>query len=739
MPSLRKLLNPKLYIARLKDILRPTYYRWRNSAWPFRDRYVIEDNTLVTIYTAHPERFTGGQPVKSLLNAPKKRRVTVSLIATARNERKTARQLLDSLGRQTRLPDEIVLCDTGSQDGTADLLRELAAASPISVRVITAADANIARGRNTAISQAQGQVIAVTDFGCEPEPTWLENLVAPFEMDPDMQVAIGLFRAVDGRGQPARWWEAGSTQVEVDPATMLPPGASVAFTRQAWQSVGGYPEWLTLTAEDRYFGMELKRATHIWAFVPEAIINWRAPDSFCACCHTAYRYGVGLGEIGYAARWHHQMLVLTAGLLTSLGLLLVSAVTRSLFFSLLAALLMSAWIRQIWKRWCPVDSTPLRRLIFAVAVNLAWTWGHWVGVRRQPKLDARRWQTLPGLWFVLSYVPIDDTGGGARGTQLVLELLRRQFLVVYIHRFPLRETDGVHICHPNLMTYRWPNFSVDTLMQEYGQLLRDLPAYVLVEVPWAEHVPLLKRLGETGARVVYDLIDEWHTSLGEGWYSLQAEQDIIACANTLVATAPSLQQYLEQLSGRAVALLPNAVNLNMFDHRPDYPRPYDLPQAEWIIIYTGALWGDWFDWALLEQIARQYPAAGVVALGEYAGQCPDAPPNLHFLGLKPQKSLPAYLAHADVTIIPWLVNVTTLATSPLKLYEYVAMRKPVVVPNLPLLRGLPLVLCSTDQADFVRNAALARALKVDDSRLDEFLRQNSWPARVNQLLQLMAE
>lgn len=726
---------PKLLdrlIARIKRLGRPLYRAWRWGTWPFQDRYAIEDHTLVTIYTAHPEHFAGYQPLQSL-GAPRQRRVTISLIATARNERQTARQLMESLLQQTRLPDEIVFCDTGSQDNTAELLRELAATSPVPCRVVSAHGVNIARGRNLAIEQARGEIIAVTDFGCEPEPTWLKALVAPFEIDPETQVAVGLFRAVDSCGRPARWWEAGSAQVTVDPATVLPPGASVAFTRLAWQNAGGYPEWLTLTAEDRYFGMELKRTTHTWAFVPEAIINWRAPDSWGACFRTAYRYGVGMSEVGYGARWQRQQLLLAVGWVSGVGLLLVSALTGSVGLLLLAVLWLGVWISLIYQQWRPVASTPLRRLAFGVAVNLGWTLGSAVGVRHQPLVDARRKSTLKGIWFVLSYVPIDDTGGGARGSQIVLELLRRQFLVVYMHRFPLRETAGVTICHPNLITWRWPDFPLEAFLQQYG----DLPLRVLVEVPWDEHLPVLKRLRVAGARVIYDLMDDWHTSLGEGWYNAAAEETIIANADALVATAPALQGYLEQRAGRPVTLLPNAVNPNLFDYRRPYPRPADLPAAEWTILYAGALWGDWFDWDLLVQIARHYPAASVVALGEYAGQCRESLPNLHFLGLKPQRALPAYLAHANVAIIPWHVNAITLATSPLKLYEYLAMHKPVVVPNLPALCGLPLVLCSADATEFIRNVERARTLKADEALLGEFIQQNSWPARVNQLLQLV--
>jgi glycosyltransferase involved in cell wall biosynthesis len=128
--------------------------------------------------------------------------------------------------------------------------------------------------------------------------------------------------------------------------------------------------------------------------------------------------------------------------------------------------------------------------------------------------------------------------------------------------------------------------------------------------------------------------------------------------------------------------VPNAVNIDLFDPRRPWTRPADYPEAAWSMIYIGALWGDWFDWGLLRRLAVAYAEAAVVVIGDYRQQMTAAPGNVHFLGLKAQAELPAYLAQAEVAIIPWKANAVTHATSPLKVYEYLAMRRPVVAPQL---------------------------------------------------------
>ncbi len=98
-------------------------------------------------------------------------------------------------------------------------------------------------------------------------------------------------------------------------------------------------------------------------------------------------------------------------------------------------------------------------------------------------------------------------------------------------------------------------------------------------------------------------------------------------------------------------------------------------------------------------------------VGDYRGQCPRALPNVHFLGLKAQAALPAYLAHSDVTLLPWKVAPITEATSPLKVYESLAMRKPVVAPCASPLEGMPFVLLSRDGEDFLADLDRARRLE----------------------------
>jgi GT2 family glycosyltransferase len=252
-------------------------------------------NTSVIIYTNKPEQFKGYPQVKSLQPQRVNQISRISLIATIWEEAENVTQWCEDIFNSTRLPDEIVIVDGGSQDESVELLTTQAKISPVPMHIIQAKQINIAQGRNIAISHAQYSIIAVTDFGCRPKADWLHNLAFPLEDDPEIAVVAGWYQAVDRNQNPLnrrRW----STLDQINPQEFIPSSRSLAFKKSAWQSAGGYPEWLTLTGEDTLFAYSLKEIANKWAFVPDAIVLWRAPDTITTYWKKQYQYSFGDGE-----------------------------------------------------------------------------------------------------------------------------------------------------------------------------------------------------------------------------------------------------------------------------------------------------------------------------------------------------------------------------------------------------------------------------------------------------------
>lgn len=307
---------------------------------------------------------------------------TVAVITTVLNEREGIRDLLDGFLKQTRPPDEIIVVDGGSIDGTIDMLEQLRSQHP-SIRVFVEEGVNIARGRNIAILRARSSIIAVTDGGCRPEPDWLQALIQPLLTDPGFGAVTGTRRIV-----AANRFElyagilstSGNAPVEKD---RVFHGRNSAFRKSVWLAAGGYPEWL-YTAEDTLFAQRAKALGCRVAVAPDAVVDWRPRPNLRKLAKQYFLYGRGTGRIGAAdvkaARYHlrnHAIWVLS---------LLLSVVFP---WSLLIAVAMLLFLY----------TTLLRPAIAPVKVAHPSLWTDlYVSVIVMVRSVANNWGQLYGLW-----------------------------------------------------------------------------------------------------------------------------------------------------------------------------------------------------------------------------------------------------------------------------------------------------------------------------------------------------
>ena len=251
---------------------------------------------------------------------------TISLVCTVRDEADNIGALLDSMLAQTRPPDEIVVNDCLSRDATPAIVRAYAEREP-RIRLV-AGGHNISSGRKNAVREARGTIIACTDAGLTLDPRWLEQIVAPIERG-EADLVGGFYRPA-----PRTLFELTLGAVnyrelgELDPATFLPFGNSMAFRKELWARVGGFPEWLS-HCEDLVFDLEAERQGFRRAFAPGAVINFRPRGSLRAFARQYFLYARGDGLAGLWPRRH---------------------AARYLAYGGLAALLLAA-ARLPWARW----------------------------------------------------------------------------------------------------------------------------------------------------------------------------------------------------------------------------------------------------------------------------------------------------------------------------------------------------------------------------------------------------
>ncbi|MEA3406473.1 MAG: glycosyltransferase [Chloroflexota bacterium] len=321
-------------------------------------------------------------------------RQTVSVIFTVLNEAGTIEVLLDSLCQQTRSPDEVVVVDGGSGDGTYQKLEQFAKGAPFPVKVLSRPGSNISEGRNAAIASATGPLIASTDAGVRLEADWLAELVAPFEDSNAPDVVSGFFVP-----DPHSLFELvlGAVTLprleEIDPQTFHPSSRSVAFRRRAWQAMGGYPEWLDY-CEDLLFDFALRDAGFTFTFNPNAVVHFRPRHTLKAFFRQYYRYARGDGKADF---WRYRHALRYAFYLLACPLLVALALfVHPAWVLLLIGGLASTMYRPFWRLAPHLRKLPWGRRLRACA---------WVPLIRWTGDIAKMLGYPVGVWWRWHHAP----------------------------------------------------------------------------------------------------------------------------------------------------------------------------------------------------------------------------------------------------------------------------------------------------------------------------------------------
>lgn len=334
--------------------------------------------------------------------------------------------------------------------------------------------------------------------------------------------------------------------------------------------------------------------------------------------------------------------------------------------------------------------------------------------------------------FIFAGVPFYDIGGGQRSAQLARILNSMGYAVYYIHYFA---ADGVADPYANgnescpaIIHTNVDAFSV----ADMKKILRKNAVFIF-EIPAIKYKPFFDYANSHGIPTVYEHIDNWDTSLGAGFYEEALFRQFVEEASLVTVTARLLGEKIKEVSPqREYLYLANAVNSTLFEPLKTYKKPADLVQGKRTLLYFGSLWGEWFDWEKVIYVAEHCPCE-INLIGGYSGVPVDMkklPANIHFLGEKKQDTLPAYLAHSDIALLPFKNSEIGKYVSPLKVFEYIAMNKPVLATPLDDISGYPNVVVSDDKEEWAK--AVMAEWPVQSAEV--FTSKNSWYARCNAIL-----
>lgn len=267
----------------------------------------------------------------------------------------------------------------------------------------------------------------------------------------------------------------------------------------------------------------------------------------------------------------------------------------------------------------------------------------------------------------------------------------------------------------------------------------------LPTILWLSHPDQAGQIGRHLERLVcFDLMDA-HAAFKRGAAQAAmaaAELSILRRADLILASSQALLARAKA-TGRPSILVPNAGEFDHFAQAASrsLPEPLDLialPRPR--LLFYGTL-GEWLDTHLLAELARARPSWSIIVLGHEAGanwRPVIGLQNVYRLGRRPYTTLPAYLQHCDLCLLPFRGGELARAVDPVKLYEYLAAGRPVVATPLPELDkcgDLVDLASSSDQA-IARIEHHLHAPESAERRQQrvQFAAAQTWSARAHQVV-----
>lgn len=308
----------------------------------------------------------------------------------------------------------------------------------------------------------------------------------------------------------------------------------------------------------------------------------------------------------------------------------------------------------------------------------------------------------------------------------------------------------------NLYLVNFENYFVNLAFNEYFKKT-NTPKYLQIySTNWMMSIDELLNYKKIGFKVLYEYIDDINPNLSgtetipqyiSDKYNYAIENDDVL----IVTTADKLYEDVKEKRGlKNLILSCNGVNYSFFQ---DIDKKYKFEKKFLNIInngkinicYYGAL-ASWVDYELIKKIDKT-DKYNIILFGIKYDDSFDKSnindlKNVHWFGSKNYDVLKNYAAKMDILMIPFIINSITEATSPLKLFEYMALHKPIVTTAMNECKNYQSVLIGNSHEEFLDKLNKCKDLKKDMKYLlllDKEAKENDWNSKADLINDLMKE
>lgn len=210
---------------------------------------------------------------------------TLSVVLCTWNAVAYLEDCLDSLQAQQDPPDEVLVVDGGSRDGSRERVELFAARVSFPVRWLDQGpEPGLAVARNVGIREATGRVISFIDVDARARPDWVGRVRRAFQEDPGLTGLGG--QGVEVGSSPAdRFRAAYFTQGwgprPLDQAPFL-FGLCSHYRREALLEAGLYDPGFRSSGEDVEMGLKLRARGHRLRYDPEVVVFHARRDDWAS-------------------------------------------------------------------------------------------------------------------------------------------------------------------------------------------------------------------------------------------------------------------------------------------------------------------------------------------------------------------------------------------------------------------------------------------------------------------------
>ena len=256
-----------------------------------------------------------------------------------------------------------------------------------------------------------------------------------------------------------------------------------------------------------------------------------------------------------------------------------------------------------------------------------------------------------------------------------------------------------------------------------------------------------------GFNMLYEYIDDLNPILAGTQELPKNVKDIhnyvISNQDVLVVTSADLlyeDMVKKRGSSNNIILSSNGVDIDHFSKFTNMKieKMEQLKQNyEMIIGYYGAL-ASWIDYELIKKLANHYKNIAFVFIGiKYDNSLSlskiEDIENIKFMGKVEYNILPEYAKYFDIAWIPFIINEITLATNPIKVFEYMALKKCIITSALPECKKYKSINIANNYEEFCYLIDNYNNKYNDDycKLLEKEAKENSWKYKADEIINLL--